>query len=260
MTHNEACFYLLEDIFWSAICLKTHHVEPNTFAYFTELKTPAFNYIYLHLGATIAGFEAANTLFQQHSKPYILVVHTDELPKFSHCIQQHDLIDDGESTAMVFELTGNELKTGNQLPDGYDIKLSNHNLSDWSKPLITAFPVVNELDCDNDESIIDEYIRYHQRALDKQINIMHFVLFNQQTPVSSLTLTLHNDIARLDDIGTDIEFQRQGFATTLIKYALQICSQHRIKQCYLEASSDGLSVYQKLGFKSIFKYHSYISE
>ncbi|HHR5881180.1 TPA: GNAT family N-acetyltransferase [Providencia alcalifaciens] len=260
MTHNEVCFYSLEDIFWSAICLKTHHVEPNTLAYFTELKTPAFNYIYLRSGATTTGFEAANTLFQQQSKPYILVVHTDELPKFSNYIQKYGLIDDGESTAMVFELTENESKTENRLPDGYHIKLSNHNLSDWSKPLITAFPVVNELDNDNDESIIDEYIRYHQRALDKKINIMHFVLFNQQAPVSSLTLTLHNDIARLDDIGTDIEFQRQGFATALIKHVLQICHQHKIKQCYLEASSDGLSVYQKLGFKSIFKYHSYISE
>lgn len=69
MTHNEVCFYSLEDIFWSAICLKTHHVEPNTLAYFTELKTPAFNYIYLRSGQLLRALKRQIHCFNNSQSP-----------------------------------------------------------------------------------------------------------------------------------------------------------------------------------------------
>ncbi|MBO1916650.1 hypothetical protein J4727_18830 [Providencia rettgeri] len=55
--------------------------------------------------------------------------------------------------------------------------------------------------------LLTEYIRYHQRALDKQTNMVHLVLFADQQPVSTLTMTFNNETARLDDIGTDIQYQ-----------------------------------------------------
>ncbi|SUC35561.1 ribosomal-protein-alanine acetyltransferase [Providencia rustigianii] len=260
ITYNEKKFYTLEHHFWSAICLSTYDITPTTVAYFSELNMPIFNYIYLHSGATTASFEVANDLFKQQSKPYVLVVHSAELAKFSALIQEYQLVNDGESTAMVLEQQDLIKQAPCCLPDFYHIEQCNQNLSCWAEPLVTAFPVDSDVEVKDEESVIDQYIRYHQRALDKNINMLHFVLFHHQRPVTSLTLTIYKDLARLDDIGTDIEYQRKGLATMLIKHALHICHQHDIKRCYLEASSDGLSVYSKLGFKPIFNYYSYISE
>nr|WP_282554799.1 GNAT family N-acetyltransferase [Providencia sp. PROV019] len=146
-----------------------------------------------------------------------------------------------------------------QLNSGFQVALSNDQLKDWAQPLITAFPVDSDTD-ESDSTVTDEYIRYHQRALDKQTNMVHLVLFADQQPVSTLTMTFNNQTARLDDIGTDIQYQGKGLATLLIKHALYLCHQQGVKQCVLESSSDGLSIYKKLGFEPIFNYYSYIAE
>ncbi|MEX6370526.1 GNAT family N-acetyltransferase [Providencia huaxiensis] len=74
--------------------------------------------------------------------------------------------------------------------------------------------------------------------------MVHLVLFADQQPVSTLTMTFNNETARLDDIGTDIQYQGKGLATSLIKHALYLCHQQGIKQCVLESSSEGLSIYK----------------
>ncbi|HGN1705106.1 TPA: GNAT family N-acetyltransferase [Providencia rettgeri] len=260
MNTNESLFYQQERHFWSAICLDTVHIDSHTVAYFSELPLPIFNFIYLHQGASITSFEKAERLFKQQAKPYVLVIHEQTLHQFESEITQRGLIVDGESTAMVLpQKVLSQYSTAPQLETNYQIKLCNEQLSDWAQPLVTAFPVDAEGE-EDDSTVIDEYIRFHQRALDKQTCMMHFVLYAEQQPVSTLTLTLDNKTARLDDIGTDIQFQGKGFATQLIKHALSICNQHGVEQCVLEASSDGLSIYQKLGFEAIFNYHSFIAE
>lgn len=258
MNNNEALFYQQEDHFWSSICSDTLKISESTIAYFSELNLPIFNFIYLHQGASLAEFEKAENAFKQQSKPYMLVVHQLELNHFEREIEKRGLIADGESTAMI--LPKSALSLFNKplpLEAGCRIELCNKKLSDWAQPLITAFSVDPEED---DDTVINEYIRYHQNALDKQTNMMHFVLFSEEQPVSTLTLTLNGKIARLDDIGTDIQFQGKGFATKLIQHALAICNQQGIEQCVLEASTDGLSIYKKLGFEPIFNYFSFIAE
>ncbi len=89
------------------------------------------------------------------------------------------------------------------------------------------------LDTDeSDSTVTDEYIRYHQRALDKQTNMVHLVLFADQQPVSTLTMTFNNETARLDDIGTDIQYQGKGLATSLIKHALYLAINKGLNSVY----------------------------
>ncbi|HBO21981.1 MAG TPA: N-acetyltransferase [Providencia sp.] len=260
MKNNQILFYQQEKYFWQAICHSTIDIDESTITYFSELPIPAFNFIYLHQNASIASFELAEDLFKQQNKPYILVIQDSELEKFKFVVTQRELIDDGESTAMILDHSNlSDHAKGISLPNGYHITVCNQDLTSWAEPLITAFPISPEDDEAGDDTVINEYIRYHQRALDKKINMLHFVLFHNQQPTSTLTLTLNNKIARLDDIGTDAQYQRRGLATLLIKHALQVCHQQGIEQCVLEASSDGLGIYQKLGFKPIFNYHSFVS-
>ncbi|WP_272691779.1 MULTISPECIES: GNAT family N-acetyltransferase [Providencia] len=260
MDNNENLFYQQEYYFWSAISANTVKISNQTSAYFSELPLPIFNYIYLHQGALISDYEKAEALFKQQAKPYALVVHDQILSLFESEIITRRLVFDGESTSMI--LPQGALSQYNSPPPlntDFQIIQSNDRLEDWAQPLITAFPVDSDTD-ESDSTVTDEYIRYHQRALDKQTNMVHLVLFADQQPVSTLTMTFNNETARLDDIGTDIQYQGKGLATSLIKHALYLCHQQGIKQCVLESSSEGLSIYKKLGFEPIFNYYSYISE
>lgn len=260
MKNKEINFYALERHFWSNICKDTVEIDSATVAYFSELPIPAFSFIYLQVGASIDHFEQANTLFAQQNKPYILVVHEDELERLAPLISEKQYESDGETTAMVLTQAEMIQHTDYILPEGYRINLCNDQLEDWAAPLITAFGGESDDDNSDDKAVVNEYIRYHQRALDRNAQLQHCVLFDGNKPVSTLTLTLNGHIARLDDIGTDTQYQRKGLATLLIKYALKECVNNGIECCYLEASSDGLSIYTKLGFTALFNYHSFIVE
>ncbi|MBG5918304.1 GNAT family N-acetyltransferase [Providencia stuartii] len=258
MKNNEILFYQQERHFWTGICKDTIAINDATIAYFSELPIPAFSFVYLHSGASVADFTTANNLFVKQKKPYILVVHEDILPHMMSLIAEKQYQSDGETTAMVLTRAEMVNHTEEALPEGYKIALCNDQLIEWAQPLMTAFGT-EDSDTDEDPTVINEYIRYHQRALQRDIQSQHYVLFNENnTPVSALTLTINGNMARLDDIGTDTQYQRQGLATLLIKHALKTCIRKNIECCFLEASSDGLSIYQKLGFTPLFHYYSFI--
>lgn len=95
------------------------------------------------------------------------------------------------------------------------------------------------------------YAMLHEQALAQNLNLLHFTLYVEGQPLSSLTLTLHQETARIDDMGTERAFQGKGYATHLMQYALQEASRRGARYCYLETSDAGLSVYEKIGFHRV---------
>ena len=91
----------------------------------------------------------------------------------------------------------------------------------------------------------------------KNAKLYHFSLYSEEKPIASITLSLNNDIARIDDVGTLPEFQGKGYATRLMNYALSEAKKLGTTHCFLEASDSGLSIYQKLGFKTLFRNNVY---
>lgn len=259
MNNDEIKFYQQEQHFWSAICQETMQFGQATTAYFSELPIPAFSFIYLHANAKLSDFVAANHQFTIKNKPYLLVVHENTLQQVMPLITEHRYQSDGETTAMILAKADIIKNADSTIPEGYTIMQCNQNLTDWAQPLISAFGSQDN-DEEEDLTVINEYIRYHQRALDRNTQLEHYVLLKDAQPVCSLTLTVNGKMARLDDIGTETQYQRKGLATHLIKYALNECKNKGIESCFLEASSDGLSIYKKLGFTSLFQYHCFIVE
>ena len=94
-------------------------------------------------------------------------------------------------------------------------------------------------------------------ALDQGHALNHFSLFVGHEAVSSITLSIHDGLARIDDLGTSSDFQGRGFATHLMKYVLLKAIELGATKCFLEASVEGLSLYKKLGFKPLFKTNIY---
>ena len=92
------------------------------------------------------------------------------------------------------------------------IKANDDQLNDWMVPLIGAFESTFE--------ICSIYATTHKNALKKNVNLRHFSLYKQEKPIASITLSMHDAIARIDDVGTLPEFQGKGYATHLMRYTL----------------------------------------
>ncbi|ATN00555.1 GNAT family N-acetyltransferase [Proteus terrae] len=247
-------FKIVEKAFWSEICENNIRIGDHTHCFMTPMDAAIFNFIYLRQGATESSFQQASTLFTSQKKNHILVLPESLLPEFEEIIKNAGYTGDGMTTAMYLTLSEAVFPSYKNNP--CDIILTNHNLEQWAHPLKTAFPVGD----DSDDTIVNEYIRYHQKALDNGAAIFHYALLVDGQPVSSLTLTIHDKLARFDDIGTDIAYQGNGYATHLIKHVLEFCREQGIERCFLDASADGLALYRKFGFKSLFNYLSFIKE
>ncbi|MFR2696797.1 MAG: GNAT family N-acetyltransferase [Proteus mirabilis] len=244
-------FKIIEKAFWSEICENNIRIGDHTHCFMTPMDAPIFNFIYLRQGASENTFQQASTLFSSQKKGHMLVQPESLLPEFEEIIKKAGYTGDGMTTAMYLSLSDATYPPYKNNP--CDIILTNHDLKQWAQPLKTAFPV-------GDDTITNEYIRYHQKALDNGATILHYALLVAGQPVSSLTLTLHDKLARFDDIGTDIAYQGNGYATHLITHVLEFCREQGVERCFLDASADGLALYRKFGFKPLFNYLSFINE
>ncbi|EPL6653768.1 TPA: GNAT family N-acetyltransferase [Proteus mirabilis] len=244
-------FKIIEKAFWSEICENNIRIGDHTHCFMTPMDAPIFNFIYLRQGASENTFQQASTLFSSQKKGHMLVLPESLLPEFEEIIKKAGYTGDGMTTAMYLSLSDATYPPYKNNP--CDIILTNHDLKQWAQPLKTAFPV-------GDDTITNEYIRYHQKALDNGATILHYALLVAGQPVSSLTLTLHAKLARFDDIGTDIAYQGNGYATHLITHVLEFCREQGVERCFLDASADGLALYRKFGFKPLFNYLSFINE
>jgi GNAT superfamily N-acetyltransferase len=125
----------------------------------------------------------------------------------------------------------------------------NNKLDHWAQPLLQAFESTTE--------ITNQYRNIHYNALKKAKKFYHFSCYQDENPVASLTLTINEGVARVDDVGTLPFYQNKGIATYLVHYAIGEAKRLGATSCFLEASASGLSVYQKIGFQPLFKNHIY---
>lgn len=134
--------------------------------------------------------------------------------------------------------------------DAAVVKNMDANLATWVAPL-RAFPSAHA-------NVPLLYKESHELALKRGKNLVHVSLFEKEAIVSSLTLSWNELWSRIDDLATDPDYQGKGFATTLMKYTLMLAAKKKAQFCFLEASPKGLSIYQKIGFKALFKNQVFI--
>ncbi len=133
--------------------------------------------------------------------------------------------------------------------DEITVKENDGHLNAWVMPLIGAFESTFEIG--------SLYAAAHENALKKNINLRHFSLYKQDNPIASLTLSQSNGSVRMDDVSTLPDFQGKGYATRLMRYVLAEAKKRGPHHCFLESTHSGLPVYQKLGFRSLFKNNIY---
>ncbi|KTD77184.1 GNAT family N-acetyltransferase [Legionella waltersii] len=123
------------------------------------------------------------------------------------------------------------------------------DLQAWSVPLIYGFESTPE--------VTAVYTQRHHEAMVKCAGIYHFSGFLDGEVVVSMTLTVQGAYARIDDVATLPAFQRRGFASAMIVYALRKAIELNVKTCFLEASDDGLNIYKRIGFQPLFMNYYY---
>ena len=124
------------------------------------------------------------------------------------------------------------------------IKENNDDLTDWGLCLCQAYQSPAE------ES--SQYIHVKKKQARNGANFHHFVGYLSMVPVSCLTLSIQEDKARIDDVGTIPAHQNKGFATQMIIFAMQEAFDLGANHCFLEASQAGARVYERIGFKRLF--------
>jgi hypothetical protein len=244
MTSKEL-YHQAEDYFFRAISKSVVEIDPSTTAYLTSVPVENLNPVYIQETPAVLEniLTETKSLYGQHHLPYEIFIDeafcTAEIENKFHKAGYHPI---GKSVTMVLNLEN--FHAHNSEYDQF-IKPNDHHLDEWMTPMITAFQ--------NPLEVCSQYKHAHENALKKGFHLHHFSLYLNEKAVSSLTLSVNNHIARIDDVSTMTELQGNHYATHLMNHALAFAKKLGATQCYLESSAAGFSIYQRIGFKMLFR-------
>lgn len=165
-------------------------------------------------------------------------------PKLQNALQELGFTFSEQSTAMYFELTQiNELSSQDLIIE--NVKADNYQ---WLDTIQKAFGGSDKINQQYSDALV---------AAATQINIEHFIGLQKGQAVAAITITCVNDCARIDNVATHPDYQRLGYASQMVRFCMKLAVSKTSKRVFLEASSDGLGLYKRLGFKEIFKNYIY---
>ncbi len=245
-------FRQAENYFFKNISCKLLEIDSNAIAYMTGVQVADLNLVYIDKRVTSLEkiLNQAKIFYDQDKLPFIILIPEEYCSTVIEKTFKNLGYERKEtSVAMALSLNNLVLKNQNGLNEKIEIKENNNHLEQWLVPLISAFG--------STFNITEQYAKTHEQALKKNIKLHHFSLYQNNKPIASMTLSLNNKMARIDDVGTLPEFQGRGYATKLMQHALLEAKKLGATDCFLEASESGLSIYQQLGFKPLFKNHIY---
>ncbi len=245
-------FYQAEDYFFRSLSKKCFNFDDFATAYLTGVDLDSDNPLYIRKNIEPIDdiLNCCNDFYHSHNAPWSVIVTeqfiSSDLEKSLKNISFNPC---GKSVAMFLEL--NKQQSKQKDTDNIIIQAVDDKLDQWIIPLVGAF-----------ESTIDitrQYAYVHQRALENNANFHHYTLYKDDAPISSITLSLQENMARIDDIGTLPAHKNKGYATQLMKHVINQAIDMGAKYCFLEAWESGIavSIYKKLGFMMLYKNTNY---
>lgn len=239
-----------EDYFFRGISSKCLDLDDGAHAYMTGGAELNFIYITRNTNALDKILIKGKQFFDQDNLSFDVII-SQELctPQMADVLNTMGYPQKSKSVSMVADLDRFATDQTASFDSEITIKSNDNKLNDWMMPLIGAFESTIE--------ICRIYAGIHENALKRNINLRHFSLYKQEKPIASITLSMNDAIARIDDVGTLPEFQGKGYATHLMRYLLFEAKKLGARHCFLESSDSGLGVYQKLGFETLFKNNIY---
>lgn len=242
-------FHRLEDYFFTSISHTRHDFAHAASAYLTGVDAESLNLLIVR--APDAQFDAMLRGGMQHFEtaglPYSVVVPGDAVDRVGRLLSEEGLM--AAYTSMAMQLDVERFVALGGSSEVHDIRCTNGCLDDWALPLESAFETSPE--------VMLQYRERHRCARDSGRQLSHFSLYVKGHPVGSLTLSMIDRMARLDDLGIHVDFQGKGYARALMQHALAHARSAGVSRCFLEASQDGASLYRKAGFSTLFDYAAF---
>ena len=243
-----ALYHQTEDHYFAATCSLHRRYNACINAYFTDGYFEPANLLFIRVGSTPMGdaMAAPMELIRCILMNTRIVIHEEKVAQVGTVLMGLGFQAAEKTTAMALDLSR---LVSSERDSTVQVSLT-RNLDGWAAPLGSAFLLPPEW--------VTRYQARHQRALDVGQALYHFTLSTEGQVRCSLTLSMCNGEARLNDVGTITEFRAKGYATQLIQTALLHASSLGARRCFLEATTQGVSVYRKLGFEDLFDYQSFV--
>ncbi|MBP1128284.1 MULTISPECIES: GNAT family N-acetyltransferase [Pseudomonas] len=253
MPNDSACelsalYQKTDEHFYSATCLPYRCYGSCVSTYFIDESDGPQNLLIVRLGCVPSSAElaAALALIRRTTLPIRLVMHEQKVETLRELLTGLGFRAADVTSAMALQLLP---FTSMQCNGAVQISLT-RNLTQWAVPLVSAFsstPVE-----------VAHYQQRHERALEAGEALYHFVLSADGQVASSLTLSMCDGAARINDFGTVAGFRGKGYGTRLIQTALLHAWRLGGRFCFLEATSAATSLYRALGFERLFDYQTFV--
>lgn len=243
-------YHQAENYFFTSISKKYRHFSDEACAYFTGVKADSLNLFIVkkHSANFDTTLQNGIQFLEAEGLPFCLVFPNDMLDQIKNQTETINFSVVHTSVAMQLNME-DYLPPKSSFSNEVEIRCTNDCLIDWAAPLESAF--------DSGPEVTSQYQARHQDALDTGKRLIHFSLYVKSEPVCSLTLSINNQLAELNDVGTKIEFQNQGYASALVQHALLFAKSQNSSHCFLEASTAGISIYKRAGFSALFEYTAF---
>lgn len=230
----------MEDYFFSSVSQKTYSLGSTASGYLTGVDAGSLNLLIVKQRdpETESIIQEGMRLFDAAGVPFSVVLPDNDPDRIGHSLRELGLSVAWKSSPM--QLTMKTLTTQKPRSDDYHICATDYRLEDWGAPLTSAF--------ETDDRVMLQYRMRHQHAVEAGWQLRHFSLFVADRAVCSLTLSMQSGVARLDDVGTRSTLQGRGYASALIRHALEYARSQNVETFFLEASEAGVSIYKRLGF------------
>lgn len=186
-----------------------------------------------------------NIFFAEHNVRWTWLVFPFSKPKNLSEILSSEGIREVETFAVMGMNMDKRLPVGHVSPCSIREVRTSKDFDDWSLPLKEGFEAT-AYEARKFRNLT-ENILHHEGN-----NFRHYVLYADNAPVASGTLSLYEGNVRLDNISVRLSYQRQGFGTDIIRYMLSEAKGMNAKYCFLDASYQGIELYKKLGFDEYY--------
>ncbi len=218
-------------------------------AYLADSVANEWNLLFIRIAGVPSddALAACEHLIRVSVVPLRLVVHHEAFAMCARRLEGLNFIATETSTAMALELGC--FVASWPMVENVEIGRAD-SLDAWSGPLASAFGLT--------VGGLAHYQARHQIALERGDGLLHFALSVDRQVVSCLTLSMCDGLARLNDVGTHRDFRGKGYATQLIYAALAHARHLGAQWCFLEASTEGVSLYRSLGFRALFDYQAFV--
>lgn len=243
-------FTLLEDYFFGGISFQKYNIEKESAVYITDIERSYFRlFLQRHQHANPKNdIEILQELFAKNQiENWVYVLSK----RFHTSTLQNTLLEMGfnfeeQSTAMIYEFAENQpLIVENTLV----IDNVSADNSMWLKILQEAFGGTDKTSKQYGNALLSASV--------KGVDMNHFIGLENYNPVSAITLTFIEDSVRIDNVACHPNYQRLGYASQMMQFALELALSKAIKNVFLEASSKGLGMYKRIGFKELFTNYTY---